>query len=198
MYRRNNKLHLSSLWQWLQFPQGNVRLGECSLAQHVCVAPAGVTTRIRPCPVHELCTHGTGWLFRCVHSSSTALIHCAIDLVVDLVATLFPLLYRAVPFTWAVHIQVAKKTVKVMVVGNPCNTNALICAANAPSIPKENFHALTRLDENRAKFQLANKAGVFFTAVQNVAVWGNHSTTQVHPRHLHNHTSLSLLSDLAI
>eukprot|EP00892_Ulva_mutabilis_P001816 jgi/Ulvmu1/11635/UM008_0039.1 len=75
--------------------------------------------------------------------------------------------------------KVAKKTVKVMVVGNPCNTNALIAAANAPSIPKENFHALTRLDENRAKFQLANKAGVFFTAVQNVAVWGNHSTTQV-------------------
>lgn len=66
-----------------------------------------------------------------------------------------------------------------MVVGNPCNTNALIASANAPSIPKENFHALTRLDENRAKFQLANKAGVFFTSVDRVAVWGNHSTTQV-------------------
>lgn len=86
-------------------------------------------------------------------------------------------------------VQVAKKSVKVVVVGNPCNTNALICAANAPSIPKENFHALTRLDENRAKFQLANKAGVFFTAVQNVAVWGNHSTTQVRPQ-LHNLTTL--------
>lgn len=75
--------------------------------------------------------------------------------------------------------KVAKKSVKVVVVGNPCNTNALIAAANAPSIPKENFHALTRLDENRAKFQLANKAGVFFTSVDRVAVWGNHSTTQV-------------------
>lgn len=76
-------------------------------------------------------------------------------------------------------LQVAKKSVKVMVVGNPCNTNALIASRNAPSIPKENFHALTRLDENRAKFQLANKAGVFFTSVDRVAVWGNHSTTQV-------------------
>ena len=51
--------------------------------------------------------------------------------------------------------QVAKKNVKVMVVGNPCNTNALIASSNAPSIPRENFHALTRLDENRAKAQLA-------------------------------------------
>lgn len=75
--------------------------------------------------------------------------------------------------------QVAKKTVKVVVVGNPCNTNALICSKNAPSIPPENFHALTRLDENRAKFQLAQKAGVFFTSVDRVVVWGNHSTTQV-------------------
>ena len=53
-----------------------------------------------------------------------------------------------------------------MVVGNPCNTNALIAAANCPNIPRENFHALTRLDENRAKFQLAYKAGVFFTSVR--------------------------------
>ena len=67
----------------------------------------------------------------------------------------------------------------MMVVGNPCNTNALIAAANCPNIPRENFHALTRLDENRAKFQLAYKAGVFFTSVSRVAVWGNHSTTQV-------------------
>ena len=76
----------------------------------------------------------------------------------------------------------AKKSVKVVVVGNPCNTNALICSANAPSIPPENFHALTRLDENRAKFQLAQKAGVFFTSVDRVAVWGNHSTTQARRR----------------
>ena len=55
-------------------------------------------------------------------------------------------------------LQVAKKTVQVLVVGNPCNTNALICMENAPSIPRKNFHALTRLDENRAKAQLAMRA----------------------------------------
>jgi len=75
--------------------------------------------------------------------------------------------------------KVAHKDVKVLVVGNPCNTNALICSMNAPSIPKKNFHALTRLDENRAKCQLALKAGVFFDKVSNVTIWGNHSTTQV-------------------
>eukprot|EP00240_Pyramimonas_obovata_P001966 CAMPEP_0118925984 /NCGR_PEP_ID=MMETSP1169-20130426/3777_1 /TAXON_ID=36882 /ORGANISM="Pyramimonas obovata, Strain CCMP722" /LENGTH=441 /DNA_ID=CAMNT_0006867437 /DNA_START=63 /DNA_END=1388 /DNA_ORIENTATION=- len=75
--------------------------------------------------------------------------------------------------------KVASKDVKVMVVGNPCNTNALICMKNAPSIPPENFHALTRLDENRAKYQLALKAGIFFDKVSNVTIWGNHSTTQV-------------------
>lgn len=75
--------------------------------------------------------------------------------------------------------KVAKKDVKVMVVGNPCNTNALICQKNAPSLDPKNFHALTRLDENRAKSQLALKAGVFYTEVSNVAIWGNHSTTQV-------------------
>jgi malate/lactate dehydrogenase len=76
-------------------------------------------------------------------------------------------------------MQVAKKDVKVIVVGNPCSTNALICAANAPSIPRQNFHALTRLDENRARFQLAHKADVFFADVTRVAIWGNHSSTQV-------------------
>lgn len=67
----------------------------------------------------------------------------------------------------------------MLVVGNPCNTNALIASRNAPSIPAENFHALTRLDENRAKCQLALKSGVFYTSVKRVCVWGNHSTTQV-------------------
>lgn len=75
--------------------------------------------------------------------------------------------------------EVANKTCKVMVVGNPCNTNALIAMENAPSIPRKNFHALTRLDENRAKCQLALKAGKFYTNVSRVAIWGNHSTTQV-------------------
>merc|ERR1711944_23487 len=72
----------------------------------------------------------------------------------------------------------AKKSVKVMVVGNPANTNALICSHYAPSIPKENFSAMTRLDQNRAAAQLANKAGVGVADVKNVIIWGNHSSTQ--------------------
>ncbi|XP_060210416.1 malate dehydrogenase [NADP], chloroplastic-like [Lycium barbarum] len=74
---------------------------------------------------------------------------------------------------------VASHNVKVIVVGNPCNTNALICLKNAPDIPAKNFHALTRLDENRAKCQLALKSGVFYDKVSNMTIWGNHSTTQV-------------------
>lgn len=73
---------------------------------------------------------------------------------------------------------VAKKTVKVVVVGNPCNTNALTCMKNAPSIPKENFTCLTRLDQNRAKSQLAGKLGVSVSQISNVIIWGNHSGTQ--------------------
>ncbi|XRB19017.1 malate dehydrogenase [Pseudoscourfieldia marina] len=75
--------------------------------------------------------------------------------------------------------EVADKNCKVLVVGNPCNTNTLIAMANAPGLAKENFHALTRLDENRAKCQLALKSGVFYSTVTNVTIWGNHSTTQV-------------------
>ena len=74
---------------------------------------------------------------------------------------------------------VAKPTCKVIVVGNPCNTNALIALSHAPNLDPKNFHALTKLDENRAKCQLAIKAGVFYETVTNVAIWGNHSTTQV-------------------
>jgi len=73
---------------------------------------------------------------------------------------------------------VAKKTVKVLVVGNPANTNALIASTCAPSIPKENFSAMTRLDQNRATAQIANKAGVSADKVKNVCIWGNHSATQ--------------------
>lgn len=73
----------------------------------------------------------------------------------------------------------ADKNCKVMVVGNPCNTNALIAMENAPNLKRKNFHALTRLDENRAKCQLAMKSGKFYTSVSRVAIWGNHSTTQV-------------------
>eukprot|EP00200_Dunaliella_tertiolecta_P000442 CAMPEP_0202362368 /NCGR_PEP_ID=MMETSP1126-20121109/14569_1 /ASSEMBLY_ACC=CAM_ASM_000457 /TAXON_ID=3047 /ORGANISM="Dunaliella tertiolecta, Strain CCMP1320" /LENGTH=429 /DNA_ID=CAMNT_0048956527 /DNA_START=39 /DNA_END=1328 /DNA_ORIENTATION=+ len=75
--------------------------------------------------------------------------------------------------------EVADRNCKVVVVGNPCCTNAFIAMENAPNLPRKNFHALTRLDENRAKSQLAMKAGKFYTSVSRVAVWGNHSTTQV-------------------
>ncbi|XP_028279418.1 malate dehydrogenase 1Ab, NAD (soluble) [Parambassis ranga] len=72
----------------------------------------------------------------------------------------------------------AKKTVKVLVVGNPANTNCLIAAKSAPSIPKENFSCLTRLDHNRARSQVAMRCGVPATHVRNVIIWGNHSSTQ--------------------
>jgi malate dehydrogenase (NADP+) len=75
--------------------------------------------------------------------------------------------------------EVASRDCKMMVVGNPCNTNALIGMENAPDLPRRNWHALTRLDENRAKCQLAMKSGKFYTSVTNTCVWGNHSTTQV-------------------
>jgi len=74
--------------------------------------------------------------------------------------------------------QYAKKTVKVLVVGNPANTNALICAHYAPSIPKQNFSAMTRLDQNRAASQLAAKTGAKVQNVKNIIIWGNHSSTQ--------------------
>lgn len=72
----------------------------------------------------------------------------------------------------------ARKDVKVVVIANPANTNAAVCARYAPSIPKENFTALTRLDHNRALAQIAQKLHVHVTDVSNVAIWGNHSSTQ--------------------
>ncbi|MBA3957763.1 MAG: malate dehydrogenase [Parachlamydiaceae bacterium] len=74
---------------------------------------------------------------------------------------------------------VANADVKVLVVGNPCNTNCLITMKNAPRIPKKNFHAMMRLDQNRAIALLAQKAQVEVSQVTHVAVWGNHSVTQV-------------------
>ena len=68
--------------------------------------------------------------------------------------------------------------VRVLVVGNPCNTNCLIAMNNAKEIPRDRWFAMTRLDENRAKAQLAHKAGVEITRVTNMAIWGNHSSTQ--------------------
>jgi len=72
----------------------------------------------------------------------------------------------------------AKPTCKVLVVGNPCNTNAYIAKTSAPNIPGKNFFAMTMLDQNRAKTQLAQKAGAEVNYVKNVAIWGNHSATQ--------------------
>src|SRR6188508_917159 len=72
----------------------------------------------------------------------------------------------------------AADNVRVLVVGNPCNTNCLIGMNNAKSVPKNRWFAMTRLDENRAKAQLARKASVDVTSVSNMAIWGNHSATQ--------------------
>ncbi|MFZ5479967.1 MAG: malate dehydrogenase [Myxococcota bacterium] len=71
----------------------------------------------------------------------------------------------------------AASDVRVLVVGNPCNTNALIAMHAAKGVPRDRFHAMTRLDENRAKAQLAKKAGVKAGEVTNVGIWGNHSDT---------------------
>ena len=73
---------------------------------------------------------------------------------------------------------VAADDVRVLVVGNPANTNALIAMNNAGDIPTQRFSAMTRLDQNRAQAQLAAKAGVPVTSVTNMAIWGNHSATQ--------------------
>jgi malate dehydrogenase len=72
----------------------------------------------------------------------------------------------------------AASDVQVLVVGNPCNTNCLIAMNHAKDIPSDRWFAMTRLDENRAKSQLAQKAGVAVSEVSNLTIWGNHSATQ--------------------
>ena len=72
----------------------------------------------------------------------------------------------------------AAADVRVVVVGNPCNTNCLIARAHAPEVPDDRFFAMTRLDQNRARSLLARRAGVPVTAVRSLAIWGNHSSTQ--------------------
>jgi malate dehydrogenase len=72
----------------------------------------------------------------------------------------------------------AASDVRVLVVGNPCNTNCLIAMNNAKEIPSDRWFAMTRLDENRARAQLAHKAGVGISLVTNMTIWGNHSSTQ--------------------
>ena len=75
--------------------------------------------------------------------------------------------------------QVASKNVRICVVGNPANTNAYILAKNAPDLNQRNITALTRLDHNRAVYQLAEKTGRDMAEVKKMIIWGNHSTTQV-------------------
>src|SRR5881296_2133672 len=74
--------------------------------------------------------------------------------------------------------QNAARDVRVLVVGNPCNTNCLIAMNNAKEIPRDRWFAMTRLDENRARAQLAHKASVTIDSVTNMTIWGNHSSTQ--------------------
>jgi len=74
--------------------------------------------------------------------------------------------------------EVAGPDVRIVVVGNPCNTNCLIAMKNAKGVPQERFTAMTRLDQNRAKAQLAGKAKKHWSTVKNVIIWGNHSNTQ--------------------
>lgn len=95
--------------------------------------------------------------------------------------------------------EVAQTEVKVFVVGNPCNTNCLIAMSHAPRLSRKNFYAMTRLDQNRAAFQLAYRAKVDITAISHLAIWGNHSTTQVpdffHAR-IRQQPALSVIQDL--
>ena len=84
---------------------------------------------------------------------------------------------------------------KVLVVGNPCNTNCLIAMHHAKKLKKENFFAMTRLDENRAKSMLAQKAKMKVSQVDRVCIWGNHSATQV-PDFYHAYINHHLATDL--
>lgn len=83
----------------------------------------------------------------------------------------------------AVLDKVAKKNVKVCVVGNPANTNALICSKYAPSIPKKNFTAMTRLDQNRAMSQIADRTNSKLEDIKDIIIWGNHSASQYPDTH---------------
>ena len=76
-------------------------------------------------------------------------------------------------------LEAADASLRCIVVGNPCNTNALIALSHAPSIPSRRFLAMTALDEKRAQFQLAQKCGVPVSHIKNLIIWGNHSTTMV-------------------
>jgi len=85
--------------------------------------------------------------------------------------------------------------VKVIVVGNPCNTNCLIAMHHAPDIPNRQFTAMTRLDHNRGVYQLAAKIGCHITEVKDYCIWGNHSSTMV-PDISHAHVNGVPVTDL--
>lgn len=92
--------------------------------------------------------------------------------------------------------EVASRNVKVLVTGNPANTNALIAIKNAPDLRPENFSAMTRLDHNRGISQLAEKCGVLITDIKNMTIWGNHSSTQypdLHHAKVRGQDALSLV-----
>ena len=92
----------------------------------------------------------------------------------------------------------AAADVRVLVIGNPCNTNCLIAMHNAKEIPHDRWFAMTRLDENRARAQLAHKAGVEITRVTNMTIWGNHSATQYpdfYNAKIDNHRANEVITD---
>ena len=91
--------------------------------------------------------------------------------------------------------KVAAEGVKILVTGNPANTNALIAMNNAPDLPKESFNALTRLDHNRAKSMLAKKLEVPVTSVKGLAIWGNHDDS-MYPDLFHTSVDGSVAADL--
>ena len=94
--------------------------------------------------------------------------------------------------------EVAANDVRVLVVGNPANTNALIAMNNAGDIPTQRFSAMTRLDQNRAQAQLAARAGVPVTSVTNMAIWGNHSATQYpdfENARINGHRAMEVITD---
>ncbi|MCW5589749.1 MAG: malate dehydrogenase [Legionellales bacterium] len=94
----------------------------------------------------------------------------------------------------------AASDVRVVVVGNPCNTNCLIAMNNAPDVPKDRFYAMTMLDENRAKAQLAIRANCDVADVKNMIIWGNHSATQYpdfYHATIHNKSAVEVINDEA-
>ncbi|OYV15306.1 MAG: Malate/lactate dehydrogenase [Methylococcaceae bacterium NSP1-2] len=94
--------------------------------------------------------------------------------------------------------EVASRDVKVLVTGNPANTNALIALKNAPDLSPANFSCMTRLDHNRAISQLAEKCGVLVTDIKNMTIWGNHSNTQypdLHHAKVKGQDALSLVDN---